>query len=368
MKKVAILGSTGSIGTQTLDVIRRYPDKLRVYSLVAYSNASKLNEQAREFNPEYSALIGVDGEDCLIQAVQGCDLAVVATRGICSIESVLYCINHGIDVAIANKEALVCAGSLITEALQRGKSRLIPIDSEHFAISQCLVGRDSSCVSKLLLTASGGPFREFALSELNDVTPLQALKHPNWSMGQKITVDSATMANKALEVIEAKWLFGVDPNLIEIVVHPQSVVHSMVEFSDGSVIAQMGRADLRIPIQSALLNRCGDNLAGSVNFAELRTLTFESCDFERFPCAKLGHEIFRYPPLCATVMNAANDVCVESFLRSKLSFTGFYNIISRTIDRFSDKAARLQVNVDNIKLLDGLAKNYVYELINGDIC
>lgn len=368
MKKIAILGSTGSIGTQTLDVIRRHSDELKVHSLVAYSNAYKLAEQAREFAPEYTALISADGENCLIDAVKGCDLAVVATRGICAIECVLYCINNGIDVAIANKETLVCAGGLITEALKNGMSKLIPVDSEHFAISQCLVGRDASDVSKLLLTASGGPFRKYELSKLKDVTPSEALKHPNWSMGQKISVDSATMFNKALEVIEARWLFGISPDKIEIVVHPESVVHSMAEFSDGSVMAQMAKADMRIPIQWALLNRCGLRFDGGLNFAELRSLTFEQCDFEKFPCARLGYEIFRYPPLCATVMNAANDVCVESFLQSKLSFTSFYNIISRTVDRFSDEAARLTVNVGNIKLYDSLAKKYAARLIDGEIC
>lgn len=368
MKKVAVLGSTGSIGTQTLDILDRYPDKFKAVSLVAYSKVKKLYEQADVFKPEYAALISAEGEQCLIEAVRNCDIAVVATRGICAIEAVLYCLEHNIDVALANKETLVCAGGLIAEKLQHSKSKLIPIDSEHFAISQCLKGRNAGDVKRLLLTASGGPFWNFDNNALSSVTPEQALKHPNWSMGAKITVDSATMMNKALEVIEAKWLFGIDVKNIDVVVHRQSIVHSMVEFKDGSIMAQMANPDMRIPIQTALLGEAGKQVTPSLDFGKLLTLTFEPRDFDKFPCAKFGYEIFNYPLLAATVMNAANDVCVEKFLQRKLSFDNFYNTIHRTIERFAAEIQSVKLNVSNIKLYEQRSRLYASDLIDGVIC
>ena len=365
MKKVAILGSTGSIGTQTIDIVRCNSDKLKVHSLVAYSNIDKLSEQAREFSPQYCALIERDDEDCLIKAVQGADIAVIATRGIVAIDSVLYCLEHGIDVALANKEALVCAGELITSRV--GKARLFPIDSEHCAISQCLLGRDNAAINKILLTASGGPFWKIGKKSLSKVTAKQALAHPNWNMGAKITVDSATMMNKALEVIEASFLFGVKATDVQIVVHRQSVVHSMVAFGDGSVIAQMATPDMRLPIQIALLGQ-GRYQCKALDFENLLTLTFEQCDFDKFPCARLGYEIFNYSPLSRTVMNAANDVCVESFLQGKLSFDNIYSIIQQTIDHFAVETSKKVLSVDTIKYYDKVAKAYAFALINGDIC
>lgn len=364
MKKVAVLGSTGSIGTQTLEVIRANSEKLNAFSLVAFSNDEKLQKQCAEFHPAFSALISRDGEDCLLRAVEGCDVAVVATRGITALKCVLYCLEHGIDVALANKETLVCAGQLVTSRV--GKAKLIPVDSEHCAIAQCLQGRNSKDISKILLTASGGPFwkeKRF----LHSVSAEEALKHPNWNMGAKITVDSATMMNKALEVVEAHWLFGVPTEKIQIVVHPQSVVHSMVEWSDGSVIAQLANPDMRLPIQFALLGG-GKNLVESLNFSDLLTLTFQKCDYERFPCAKLGYEIENYPPLCATVMNAANDLCVESFLAGKMPFDEFYPTIMRTVENFACALSREPVTVESIAKCDRIARNYAQKLINGEIC
>lgn len=368
MRKVAVLGSTGSIGTQTLDILSRYRDKFDVKSLVAYSNAQKLAEQAKEFNPVYTALISADGKECLTDAVRGCDIAVVATRGICAIESVLYCLDNGIDVALANKEALVCAGALIADRVKRSKSKLIPVDSEHFAISQCLFGRNVADVKKLLLTASGGPFWDYDAKKFADITPQQALKHPNWNMGAKITVDSATMMNKALEVLEAKWLFGIPVERIQIIVHRQSLVHSMVELSDGSLMAQMASPDMRLPIQTALLGTVGKQIIPDVDFSKLLTLTFEPCNFEKFPCAKLGYEITDYPPLASTVMNAANDVCVEKFLQGKLLFDDFCNIIVRTVEHFASQTESIELNVENIELFDSLSRKFATEIIDGDLC
>lgn len=368
MIKVAVLGSTGSIGTQTMDILRRYTDKYKVVSLVAYSNAELLTEQAREFHPNYTALIEIDGEQCLVKAVENCDLAVVATRGICAVEAVLYCLDRNINVALANKETLVCAGRLITDKLKHSKSKLIPIDSEHFAVSQCLQGRNSCDISKLLLTASGGPFWDCAADDFAAITPQRALRHPNWKMGAKITIDSATMMNKALEVIEARWLFDVPTDRIKIVVHRQSTVHSMVEFADGSIMAQMANPDMRIPIQAAILGKVGQKISSSINFDKLLTLTFEPCDFDKFPCSKLGYEIFNYPELSATVMNAANDVCVEKFLTGKLLFNNFYNIIIRTVEFFAPQATNVGLSVANIKLYDKLSREYATKLIDGVIC
>ena len=365
MKKVAILGSTGSIGTQTLDVIRKNCDKLKVHSLVAYSNIDKLTEQSQEFSPQYCGLIERDGEQCLVKAVQGADIAVVATRGIVAIQSVLYCLEHGIDVALANKETLVCAGELIMSKV--GKARLFPVDSEHCAISQCLIGRNGSSVKKILLTASGGPFWNTDKKLLHKVTAKQALAHPNWNMGSKITVDSATMMNKALEVIEASFLFGVDVSKIQIVVHRQSIVHSMVEYADGSVVAQLATPDMRLPIQIALLGE-GYYTCQSLDFSKLLTLTFEECQFDKFPCARLGYDIFKYSPLSRTVMNAANDVCVESFLQGKLSFDKFYNIILNTVNLFAFETRGENMTVDTIKYYDKVARAYATDLITGDIC
>ncbi len=363
MKKIAVLGSTGSIGTQTLDVIRKHSDELKVFSLVAFSNAKKLAEQCSEFNPQYSALISEEGEKCLIRAVEGCDVAVVATKGITALQCVLYCLDNGIDVALANKETLVCAGELVTSRV--GKAKLIPVDSEHCAIAQCLLGRDEKSLLKILLTASGGPFLK-EKRYLHAVSAEEALQHPNWNMGAKITIDSATMMNKALEVIEAHWLFDVPVDKIQIVVHPQSIVHSMVEWTDGSVIAQMACPDMRLPIQTAL--GCGSEIIPRTNFEDLLTLTFEKCDFQRFPCARLGYEIQNYPPICTTVMNAANDVCVEGFLEGKIHFDDFYPMIMHTVENFACVLADVPVTVENIVRWDKIARNYTLKLVNGEIC
>ena len=366
MKKVAVLGSTGSIGTQTLDVIRQNSDVLSVYSLVAYSNKEKLNEQTLEFFPKYSALIQSDGEQCLIEAVKGADIAVVATKGIAALSAVLYCLDNGVQVALANKEVLVCAGYLVMPKVKDGN--LVPIDSEHSAIMQCLLGRDPDSLDKIWLTASGGPFYDLSEFELSSVTAEDALKHPNWSMGSKITVDSATMMNKALEVLEASYLFSVPTDKIEIVVHRQSVVHSMVKFCDGSVMAQLAAPDMRLPIEIALLGVGKKAVANDLTLDMMSKLTFQSCNYERFPCAKLGYEIKKYPPLCATVMNAANDECVASFLVGLLPFDRFYNVIVTTIDALSELVQDWELNVENIEKVDVIARKYAKNVIDGEIC
>lgn len=360
MKRIAVLGSTGSIGTQTLDVIRKNSDKLKVTSLVAFSNAKLLEQQVQEFAPSYYALICQDGEDCLIKAVQNCDVAVIATKGITAISAILFCLDNGIDVALANKEALVCAGSLIIPRI--GKSRLIPVDSEHNAITQCL-GKGK--VSKILLTASGGPFCDYDKSKLHNVTAQQALQHPNWNMGNKITVDSATMMNKSLEVIEACWLFGVQAKDVQIVVHRQSIVHSLVEYSDGSVMAQLALPDMRLPIQQALSGN-SDVGYGKLDFSQYTSLTFDKCDFDKFPCAKFGYDIWQYPPMCATVLNACNDVCVDAFIGGKLHFDEFYPTILQVLQHFAPILQGVPVSVENIKKVDFDVKQYTSKIVLGE--
>lgn len=366
MKKVAILGSTGSIGTQTLDVIRKNADKLQVVSLVAFSRKEKLLEQVKEFNPSYYALISQSGEQCLIDAVQGADIAVVATKGITALNCVIYCLENGIDVALANKETLVCGGELVMSKV--GKAKLYTIDSEHCAVAQCIASRDGGKVDKILLTASGGPFWDCDVQQLCAVTPEQALAHPNWSMGSKITVDSATMFNKTLEVLEAHWLFGLPLDKIQIVVHRQSIVHSMVAFSDGSVMAQMAMPDMRLPIQIALLGNGSQLLINQIDFAKFINLTFQPCDVVKFPCANLAYEVLDKYPLAPTIMNGANDVCVEFFLNGKLAFDKFYSTITKVVDHFASQLSNVPVTVDNIINWDKEAQNFTKNLLNGVIC
>ena len=366
MKKVAILGSTGSIGTQTLSVIRENADKLKVFSLVAFSNGEKLQSQCAEFHPEFYALIAESGEQCLIDAVRGADVAVVATRGIAALKSVLYCLENGVDVALANKETLVCGGELVTAALGKSKAKLIPVDSEHCAIWQCLAGKNVDDVDKILLTASGGPFRNVPSVELREVSAEDALAHPTWNMGSKITIDSATMFNKALEVMEARWLFGVQTDKIQIVVHPQSVVHSMVQWKSGSISAQLAVPDMKLPIQLALLGESYCNV-GRVNF-DMLNLSFFACDVKKFPCANLGYEMEKYPPLGRTIINAANDVCVENFLSGRMRFDAFYTVIKKTADAFCEIVQNLPVTVENIEKYHLAAKKMAQNFVNEVSC
>lgn len=360
MKKIAVLGSTGSVGTQALQVIRNNPDRLKVCSLVAFSNTEKLALQAAEFKPDYTALISEQGLDCLVTAVQNCDVALVATRGIAALDAVIYCLEQGKTVALANKEVLVCAGSLVMQKAAAGQ--IVPVDSEHSAIWQCLRVNSAERPDKLILTASGGPFWDMPKSELARVTPEQALRHPNWSMGQKITVDSATMMNKAFEVLEAHWLFGVPAENVEISVHRQSIVHSLVQWASGSVIAQLAVPDMRLPISLALLGE-GYPCVAKLDFASIPALTFQKPDYDKFPCAKLGHEILQYPPLCATIMNAANDECVQYFLKGDLPFTKFYDVIKRTVDALSSDVNGAPLTAENVRKWDEHARKFTRQQI-----
>ena len=345
MKKIAVLGSTGSIGTQTLEVIENHLDKFQVVSLVAYSNAELLTLQCKKFKPKYSALLSQEGKDCLIESVKDADVVVFALRGILSIDAVLYCINHDIDVALANKELLVCAGHLVVEALKKSKSKLLPIDSEHSAIWQCLTSKPE----KVFLTASGGAFYHLTDEELDKVTVEQALKHPKWNMGAKITIDCATMINKAFEVVEAHHLFGLAKENIDILVHRQSIVHSMVQYQDGSVLAQLSTPDMRLPIQLALLQERTNSQIQKLDFSQLLTLTFEQCDYNRFPLARYGHKVIGNPYL-AIVLNASNDICVENFLQGKISYKKIVSTVMEMVRKYENFEKPISTSQDIFKL------------------
>lgn len=354
MKNIAILGSTGSIGTQTLDVVRNNED-LKVVAISANRNIKLLEEQIREFHPSLVAVWGeedakslkenvsdvtpackiVSGMDGLLElaTIPESDILITAIVGMIGIRPTIAAIKAGKDIGLANKETLVTAGHIIMPLAKEYKVSILPVDSEHSAIFQCLNGEKQNKLHKILLTASGGPFRGKTRDELKNVTLEMALKHPNWSMGKKITIDSATLVNKGLEVIEAKWLFDVDPSQIEVVVQPQSIIHSMVEFEDGAVIAQLGTPDMRLPIQYALYypNRVylnGDRL----DFGKLTQISFEKPDMDTFLGLKYAFKAITTGGSLPTVLNAANELAVDKFLNKKIQFLEIYDIIAHCME------------------------------------
>lgn len=352
MRHIAILGSTGSIGTQTLQVIAANPDRFCVEVLTANNNVGLLVEQALKFKPnsvvianeeKYSLLRDAlrheevkvyAGAEAIAQVVTSSpiDLVVTAMVGYSGLIPTIEAIKAGRNIALANKETLVVAGELINHLVEQHKVAILPVDSEHSAIFQCLMGENQSRVEKLILTASGGPFRGRDRAFLETVTPAAALKHPNWHMGAKVTIDSASMMNKGFEVIEAKWLFGMNPEQIEVVVHPQSIVHSMVQYTDGSIKAQLGVPDMRLPIQYALTfpERIVADF-GRVDFASCQTLTFEKPDLETFRNLGLAYEAMHKGGNMPCILNAANEVAVDAFLQEKCSFTAMSELIETTM-------------------------------------
>lgn len=353
MKKIAILGSTGSIGTQTLDVVRANKD-IEVLGISAGRNIEKLEEQIREFSPKLAAVWDERAAEDLAQKIQDTDTKVVsgmdgllelaampeteilvtAIVGMLGIRPTIEAIRAGKDIALANKETLVTAGHLIMPMAKEYGVKILPVDSEHSAIFQALNGEDSKEIHKLLITASGGPFRGRKRDDLEKVTLEDTLKHPNWVMGQKITVDSATLVNKGLEVMEAKWLFGVDLDHIQVVVQPQSVIHSMVEFEDGGIIAQLGTPDMRLPIQYALYYPNRRYLAGDrLDFAKLGQITFEEPDMETFLGLPMAIRASREGGSMPTVFNAANELAVKKFLHREIGFLDIYDIIGQAMER-----------------------------------
>jgi 1-deoxy-D-xylulose-5-phosphate reductoisomerase len=352
VKQLAILGSTGSIGRSALAVVDAHPTRLRVASLAAGDNAALLAEQAARYRPGLVALSSGDAADrfraaggtapslacgpeglVAVATHPDADIVLCASSGTAALEAVLAAIDAGKTIALANKEVLVMAGALVTSAARRKGVAILPVDSEHNAIHQCLHGRRAGEIRRLILTASGGPFRDLPVDALETVGPDAALRHPTWQMGKKITIDSATLMNKGLEVIEAHWLFDVPADRIDVVVHPQSIVHSMVELSDGSVIAQLGVTDMRLPIQYA----CSypdrwDAALPRLDLVKAGRLDFQEPDHGRFPCLGLAYRALREGGTAPVVLNAANEVAVASFLEGRLGFTAIPTLIERTLN------------------------------------
>ena len=380
-RRIAILGSTGSIGRQTLDVVRQHPDLFEVELLTANNSADLLAAQAREFdvnnvvicNREHYAALAAALEDsdvkvfagiesaCELCAASDVDIVVAAMVGFSGLRPVVWAIRAGKIIALANKETLVAAGAPVTALAREFHAPILPVDSEHSAIFQCLLAAQGNAVEKIHLTASGGPFRTWEKDAIAAATAADALKHPNWSMGDKITIDSATMVNKGFEVIEAKWLFDIEPSRINVVVHPESVVHSMVEFADGAVIAQLGCPDMREPIQFALSFPQRLTLNNRrLDFAQLGALTFAAPDTERFPGLGLAYEALRRGGNVACAMNAADEVAVDAYLKGRIGFYDITRVIGECMDGVNFVA---EPSLDDIFATDAEAKARAAELV-----
>lgn len=376
-RHVALLGSTGSIGTSTLDVARHLPERIRIVGLVAHANWRLLAKQCQEFQPPLAVLCnpqayaeadrtafprqtqllsGDAGVQTLVTNA-AVDVVVSAIVGAAGLSGTWAALEAGKTVALANKETLVVGGPLITELAEKRGARILPVDSEHSAIFQALTGHTAADVARVVLTASGGPFRGKRAAELETVTPHQALQHPTWQMGPKITIDSATLMNKALEVIEARWLFGLKPEQIEVIVHPESVVHSFVEFADGSVLAQLSPPDMRLPIQVALLypERVGGP-AKRLDWARLSALHFEPVDRETFVAVDLGFEVARRGGTCGAVLNAANEAAVERFLAQDLAFLDIARCCRAILDSHDYEP---RPTLERLRALDAWARQEV---------
>lgn len=381
MKGLCILGSTGSIGTQALDIIRRDRNSYDVIALSANSNAKLLYEQAVEFQPDYVVIMDDEGFKFLkeklfihgIKVLKGMeglefictlhnvDMVLTSLVGMVGLKPTIAAIRAGKTIALANKETLVVGGNIITKELEKSKSKLLPVDSEHSALFQCLKGEDRKSIHRLILTASGGPFRGKRKADLIHVTPEMALKHPRWNMGKKISIDSATLMNKALEVIEAHWLFDVDYDSIDVVVHPQSIIHSMVEYVDGSIIAQLGNTDMRHPIQYAFEypNR-NPSVVGYLDLIKNNVLTFEQPDYETFECLELGYKAGKTGGSMPTVLNAANEEAVELFLKRKIKFLEIAEIIKESMNHFK---VEYNVTLERIFEIEMSTRDFVNQLI-----
>ena len=348
MKKISILGSTGSIGVNALNVVDNQRDDFNVIGLSAYKNSKLLVEQVKKYEPEFVSIVDAEAAHRLEQELGAFDVKILKGRegllelssygnvdlmlnalvGSSGMEPTINAIRSKVDVALSNKESLVMAGSIITNLANKTNVKIYPVDSEHSAIWQCLVGEDTKEINKIILTGSGGPFRELPIEKFNTITLDQALNHPNWEMGKKITIDSATMMNKGLEVIEAQWLFNMPTEKIKIVIHPQSIIHSMVEFKDKSIKAQLGLPDMKIPIQYALTypSHCETDW-DELDLTEIQSLTFEKPDFIKFPCMKLAFDVLNTGGTAPAVLNVANEQAVYRFLNQEINFNEIPSII-----------------------------------------
>jgi len=346
MTKIALIGCTGSIGKQVLDVVRAYPNRFSFSSLVCGKNAELLSALAEEFRPDFAALAEsgqklalpqsvrqLRGEEILQSVFDGCDVALIAASGFSGLEYTLRAAELGKKIALANKESLVCGGELVMRVIAESDATLVPVDSEHSALFQALSFRRDAPFSKLVLTASGGPFFGYSEEQLKRVTAYDALRHPTWNMGAKITVDSATLLNKGYEVIEAKWLYGADFGQIEAVVHPESIVHSLVSFTDGAMIAQLGYPDMRLPIQLALTYPERLPCVNTLDLVSLSALHFYRLPEERFPCFRLAVQAGKAGGIAPTVLNGAAEVAVDAFLRGRITFLQIADTVSYVLDR-----------------------------------
>ena len=373
MKTLSILGSTGSIGTQTLDIVRKFPNQFKVVALACNSNTELLKQQIQEFNPEIVAVYDESkadhtkadipvykGMDGLIRTatIGKADLIINSLVGSIGVIPTIKAIENLKNIALANKETLVTAGEIVMKKLKASKTSLLPIDSEHSAILQCLNGENINDVNKITLTCSGGAFENKSKEELNHVKASGALKHPTWNMGAKITIDSATLMNKGFEVIEAHWLYNLPYSKIDVVIHPQSIIHSLVEFKDKSTIAQLGMPDMRIPIQYALTypKRMQNENLPSLKLTETKELTFKEPDLERFPCLKMAYDAGIKGGTLPAVMNAANEIAVKYFLQDKIRFNDIHRIIQENIDQHK---ALNNPNIEEIMDIDKKIKEKV---------
>ena len=393
MKQVTILGATGSIGSSTLDVIARHPDRYALYALTANTNVERMTNICQSHPPRYAVMGDAQSSERLEKLLSGnsvtevlsgdqalarvasdteVDMVMAAIVGSVGLNPTLAAVRAGKRVLLANKESLVMAGSLFMEEVDRNSAELIPIDSEHNAIYQCLPmgvskGLSDIGVTRILLTGSGGPFRDLPLSDFRNVTPQQAIAHPNWDMGPKISVDSATMMNKGLELIEACWLFGMDESDVEILLHKQSIVHSMVAYNDGSVLAQMGNPDMRTPIAHALAwpQRITSGVE-PLDLLQVSRLDFQVADENRFPCLRLAREAFRQGGTSMTILNAANEVAVENFLNHRIKFTDISKLIQKAMQKIdSHDAKNLEIVLDD----DARTRDFInQQLVETSVC
>jgi len=374
LNRLAILGSTGSIGQQTLEVVRAFPDRFRIIGLAAGQNLDRLTRQVEEFQPaliyhqgkrtrptkaEYELLSPED-----IARHPEVDTVVIATSGKAGLAPTLAAVKAGKNVALANKESLVAAGEIITREAKAGGARILPIDSEHSAIWQCLQGEKQS-PARIILTASGGPFRYYTKAQLSRVTPVQALKHPSWQMGKKVTIDSATLMNKGLEVIEAHWLFNLPIDRVMVIIHPQSIIHSMVEFADGAVKAQLSYPDMRLPIQYALAypERLPNPELPRLDWSQIKELTFESPDFNTFPCLRLAIEAGKQGGTYPAVLCAADEVAVELFLAQRIKFTDIAQLVELALNEHKSIS---KSSLEEIMAADAWARERIKQSITGE--
>jgi 1-deoxy-D-xylulose 5-phosphate reductoisomerase len=372
-KKVAILGCTGSVGMQTIDVISKMSDEFEIYSLTAHSRAKEAAILAAKYEPKLLCITGkcdkntVEGlisdktkvifsQEGVMKACEGADIVLLSILGIAALPAFEYCLKNHIPVALASKEAMVCGGRVARDLMDYTSTPVYPVDSELSAIFQSLRGNKMEDVEKILLTASGGPFRNFSIDEINCATKEQALKHPNWSMGQKISIDSATMANKGLEIMETRWLFDIPADKITVVVHPESIVHSAVEYKDGAIIAQLGATDMRLPIQYALnYPKRETRIVEKLDLFKIASLHFEKADENRFPCLRLAYEAIKSKYALQLVFNCANEFAVDWFLKDKIQFGEIPLVIERAMERFSTLKVS---NFSDIYLADGEIREY----------